>query len=98
VQALHDREYRDVEPTHMLVDNCAMQLVRKPTQFDVIVTDNMFGDILSDCAGAISGSLGMLPSASFGPTAADGGARPCMNRCTVVRPTSAAGVSQTRLA
>jgi 3-isopropylmalate dehydrogenase len=72
VQALHDREYRDVELTHMLVDNCAMQLVRKPTQFDVIVTDNMFGDILSDCAGAISGSLGMLPSASFGPQAADG--------------------------
>jgi 3-isopropylmalate dehydrogenase len=72
VQALHEREYRDVELAHMLVDNCAMQLVRKPIQFDVIVTDNMFGDILSDCAGAISGSLGMLPSASFGPHGADG--------------------------
>jgi 3-isopropylmalate dehydrogenase len=72
VQTLRDREYPDVELTHMLVDNCAMQLVRRPTQFDVIVTDNMFGDILSDCAGAISGSLGMLPSASFGPVGADG--------------------------
>jgi 3-isopropylmalate dehydrogenase len=72
VQALHGREYRDVELTHMLVDNCAMQLVRRPTQFDVIVTENMFGDILSDCAGAITGSLGMLPSASFGPTGGDG--------------------------
>jgi 3-isopropylmalate dehydrogenase len=72
VQNLHAREFQDVELSHMLVDNCAMQLVRKPTQFDVIVTDNMFGDILSDCAGAISGSLGMLPSASFGPAGADG--------------------------
>jgi 3-isopropylmalate dehydrogenase len=58
--------------SHMLVDNCAMQLVRAPTQFDVIVTDNMFGDILSDGAGAIAVSLGMLPSASLGPRGADG--------------------------
>jgi 3-isopropylmalate dehydrogenase len=72
VQALHARDYRDVTLSHMLVDNCAMQLVRAPTQFDVIVTDNMFGDILSDGAGAIAVSLGMLPSASLGPRGADG--------------------------
>jgi 3-isopropylmalate dehydrogenase len=58
-------EYPDVELSHMYVDNCAMQLVRRPTQFDVIVTENTFGDILSDCAAMISGSLGMLPSASL---------------------------------
>jgi 3-isopropylmalate dehydrogenase len=59
-------EYPDVSVTHMLVDNCAMQLVRDPSQFDVIVTDNLFGDILSDEAAAMTGSLGMLPSASLG--------------------------------
>jgi 3-isopropylmalate dehydrogenase len=57
----------DVELSHMLADNCAMQLVRAPAQFDVIVTDNLFGDILSDCAAMATGSLGMLPSASLGP-------------------------------
>ena len=67
VQTLHDTEYADVELTHMLADNCAMQLVRAPAQFDVIVTDNLFGDILSDCAAMATGSLGMLPSASLGP-------------------------------
>jgi len=67
VQALHDAEFRDVELSHMYVDNCAMQLVRDPRQFDVILTDNMFGDILSDCAAMAVGSLGMLPSASLGP-------------------------------
>ncbi|MEE8352409.1 MAG: isocitrate/isopropylmalate family dehydrogenase, partial [Rhodospirillales bacterium] len=51
---------------HMYADNCAMQLVREPKQFDVIVTDNLFGDILSDCAAMLTGSLGMLPSASLG--------------------------------
>jgi 3-isopropylmalate dehydrogenase len=56
----------------MLVDNCAMQLVRAPTQFDVIVTENLFGDILSDCAAMVAGSLGMLPSASLGPVREDG--------------------------
>ena len=60
------REYPDVELTHMLVDNCAMQLVRNPKQFDVIVTENLFGDVLSDEAAMITGSLGMLPSASLG--------------------------------
>lgn len=59
-------EYPDVEVTHMYVDNCAMQLVRNPAQFDVIVTSNMFGDILSDEASMISGSIGMLASASLG--------------------------------
>lgn len=59
-------EYPDVEVVHMLVDNCAMQLVRNPGQFDVIVTENMFGDILSDQAAQLTGSIGMLPSASLG--------------------------------
>jgi 3-isopropylmalate dehydrogenase len=59
-------EYADVELSHMLVDNCAMQLIRDPRQFDVIVTENMFGDILSDEASMLTGSLGMLPSASLG--------------------------------
>ena len=59
-------DYPDVELGHMYADNCAMQLVRNPKQFDVIVTDNLFGDILSDCAAMLTGSLGMLPSASLG--------------------------------
>ncbi|OJF17591.1 MAG: 3-isopropylmalate dehydrogenase [Bacillaceae bacterium G1] len=59
-------EYPDVETEHMLVDNCAMQLVARPKQFDVIVTENMFGDILSDEAAMLTGSIGMLPSASLG--------------------------------
>jgi 3-isopropylmalate dehydrogenase len=59
-------EYPEVELSHMYVDNCAMQLVRRPGQFDVIVTENTFGDILSDQASMLAGSLGMLPSASLG--------------------------------
>jgi 3-isopropylmalate dehydrogenase len=59
-------DYPDVELSHMLVDNCAMQLVRNPKQFDVILTGNMFGDILSDEASMLTGSIGMLPSASIG--------------------------------
>jgi 3-isopropylmalate dehydrogenase len=66
VQWVHDNEYPDVELSHMYADNGAMQLVRAPKQFDVIVTDNLFGDILSDCAAMLTGSLGMLPSASLG--------------------------------
>jgi 3-isopropylmalate dehydrogenase len=66
VQKLHDAEYPDVQLSHMYADNCAMQLVRQPKQFDVIVTDNLFGDLLSDCAAMLTGSLGMLPSASLG--------------------------------
>ena len=59
------KEYPDVEISHMYVDNAAMQLVRAPKQFDVMVTTNMFGDILSDCAAMLTGSIGMLPSASM---------------------------------
>jgi 3-isopropylmalate dehydrogenase len=67
VIALHKEEFADVELTHLYVDNAAMQIVRAPKQFDVMVTGNIFGDILSDCAAMASGSLGMLPSASLGP-------------------------------
>ncbi len=67
VTALHQAEFSDVELSHMYVDNAAMQIVRAPSQFDVMVTCNIFGDILSDCAAMTSGSLGMLPSASLGP-------------------------------
>ena len=59
-------DFSDVQLENMLADNCAMQLVRNPKQFDVIVTDNLFGDLLSDCAAMLTGSLGMLPSASLG--------------------------------
>ena len=62
-------EYADVEYEDVLVDNCAMQLVRDPGQFDVVVTENMFGDILSDEASMITGSIGLLPSASMGDKA-----------------------------
>jgi 3-isopropylmalate dehydrogenase len=65
-QKIHDAEFADVELSHMYADNCAMQLVRSPKQFDVIVTDNLFGDMLSDEAAMLTGSLGMLPSASLG--------------------------------
>ncbi len=67
VTALHEEEFSDLELSHLYVDNAAMQIVRQPSQFDVMVTGNMFGDILSDCAAMVSGSLGMLPSASLGP-------------------------------
>ena len=77
VQRVGDEEFADVALSHMLVDNCAMQLVRDPRQFDVMLADNMFGDILSDGAAAIAGSLGMLPSASLGAPGADGG-RPAL--------------------
>lgn len=60
------KDYADITLEHMYADNCAMQLVRQPKQFDVIATDNLFGDILSDCAAMLTGSLGMLPSASLG--------------------------------
>jgi 3-isopropylmalate dehydrogenase len=71
-QRVRDADYPDVELNFMYADNCAMQLVRKPKQFDVIVTSNLFGDILSDCAAMLTGSLGMLPSASLGPADARG--------------------------
>ena len=66
VTDLHKREYADVELEHILADNAAMQLVKNPKQFDVMVTDNLFGDILSDEAAQLTGSLGMLPSAALG--------------------------------
>src|ERR1051326_4087253 len=66
VTQVHAREYRDVELEHQLADSGGMQLVRWPKQFDVIVTDNLFGDVLSDIAAMLTGSLGMLPSASLG--------------------------------
>src|SRR3990167_4289615 len=75
------KQYTDVELTHMLVDNCAMQLVLNPAQFDVIVTENMFGDILYDLASALPGSIGLMPSASlndqgFGLYEPSGGSAP----------------------
>jgi len=66
VHIVHRAKYNDIELTDVLVDNCAMQLVARPSEFDVIVTENLFGDILSDEAAMITGSIGMLPSASLG--------------------------------
>jgi len=66
VAKLHAADYADVKLEHILADNCAMQLVRNPRQFDVIVTDNLFGDILSDEAAMLTGSIGLLPSAALG--------------------------------
>ena len=66
VQALKDKEYKKIDLHHMLADNCAMQLLRNPKQFDVILADNLFGDMLSDEAAMLTGSLGLLPSASLG--------------------------------
>jgi 3-isopropylmalate dehydrogenase len=71
-QKIRDSEYTDIALSHMYVDNAAMQLVRNPKQFDVMVTGNIFGDILSDCAAMLTGSLGMLPSASLGAKDAKG--------------------------
>ena len=72
VTALHTRDYSDVVLEHMLADNAAMQLVKNPRQFDVILTDNLFGDILSDEAAQLTGSVGMLPSAAIGVAGAPG--------------------------
>ena len=66
VQSLKDKDYKKIELNHMLADNCAMQLLRNPKQFDVILADNLFGDMLSDEAAMLTGSLGLLPSASLG--------------------------------
>jgi 3-isopropylmalate dehydrogenase len=66
VTDLHRRDYADVQLEHILADNAAMQIVKNPKQFDVMVTDNLFGDILSDAAAQLTGSLGMLPSAALG--------------------------------
>ena len=72
VTELHKKEYASVDLEHVLADNCAMQLVRYPKQFDVILTDNLFGDLLSDTAAMLTGSLGMLPSAALGPVKENG--------------------------
>ncbi len=85
VEALHTASYPTVALSHMYVDNAAMQLVRNPRQFDVLLTSNLFGDILSDEAAMLSGSIGMLPSASLG-RAAQG----CSSRSTALPPTSPA--------
>ena len=75
VTELHKKDYADVELSHMLADNCSMQLLRNPKQFDVIVTDNLFGDMLSDQASMLTGSLGLLPSASLGAKNKEGDMR-----------------------
>ncbi len=72
VTRIHRADYPDIRLSHMLADNCGMQLVRAPRQFDVILTDNLFGDLLSDVASMLTGSLGMLPSASLGPVETGG--------------------------
>lgn len=82
-------EYQDVEVSHMYVDNAAMQLVREPSRFDVAVTSNMFGDILSDEASQITGSIGLLPSASLGTASAE-----CTSLFTVLHLTSQAQARQ----
>ena len=78
VETVHAREYKDVQLEHMLADSGGMQLVRWPKQFDVIVTDNLFGDMLSDIAAMLTGSLGMLPSASLGEADPKTGRRKAM--------------------
>jgi 3-isopropylmalate dehydrogenase len=78
VTRVHKQEFPDVELEHVLADNCAMQLVRWPKQYDVLVTDNLFGDVLSDIASMLTGSLGMLPSASLGEADAKTGRRKAM--------------------
>ena len=75
ISQLHKDEFSDVGLQHMLADNCAMQLVRNPKQFDVILTDNLFGDLLSDIAAMLTGSLGLLPSASLGAKDKNGNMR-----------------------
>ncbi|MGD0143590.1 MAG: 3-isopropylmalate dehydrogenase [Rhizomicrobium sp.] len=78
VTRVHKAEYSDVALSHILADNLAMQLVRNPKQFDVIVTDNLFGDVLSDEAAQLTGSIGMLPSASLGAKDAKTGRQPAL--------------------
>jgi 3-isopropylmalate dehydrogenase len=78
VTRLHEESYGDMTLEHVLADNCAMQLVRYPKQYDVIVTDNLFGDILSDVAAMLTGSLGMLPSAALGAADPQTGRRKAM--------------------
>ncbi|MAJ85672.1 MAG: 3-isopropylmalate dehydrogenase [Candidatus Pelagibacter sp.] len=81
VQALKDKEFKSIELEHMLADNCAMQLLRNPKQFDVILADNLFGDMLSDEAAMLTGSLGLLPSASLGSKDKNGKMRSLYEPC-----------------
>ena len=95
VQKLRDAEYPEIELSHMYADNCAMQLVRQPKQFDVILSDNLFGDILSGLRGNADRLIGMLPSASLGTPGrwqAQGAVRAGAGR----RRTSPAGGRRTR--
>ena len=96
VTALRDREFPDVELSHMYADNCAMQLVRAPRQFDVIVTSNIFGDLLSDLASMLTGSLGMLPSATWARCRNRASGTRCMSRSMAARRISPARASPTR--
>ncbi len=89
-------EFPDVELDHRLVDACAMQIVKWPAGFDVLVTENLFGDILSDEASVLAGSLGMLPSASLGETGPRTASTACTSRSTDPPPTSPAGTWPTR--
>ena len=92
VRELHGREFPNIELEHLLVDNAAMRLIAAPRHFDVILTENMFGDILSDEAAMLTGSIGMLPSASLGRRRAPG----CSSPCTARPPTSPAPARPTR--
>ena len=92
VSDLHAREFPHIQLEHVLVDNAAMQLVSAPRHFDTILTENMFGDILSDEAAMLTGSIGMLPSASLGGRAAPA----CSSPCTAPRRTSPGRASPIR--
>ena len=81
VQSIKDKEFKSVKLEHMLADNCAMQLLRNPKQFDVILADNLFGDMLSDEAAMLTGSLGLLPSASLGARDKNGKMRSLYEPC-----------------
>src|SRR3977135_2768099 len=91
-------EFPDVALDHLLVDNCAMQLVLNPRRFDVVVTENMFGDILSDEGAVLAGSIGMLPSASIGDRKPSGAWSGYMSRSTVRRRISRVRIRLTHLA
>ncbi len=97
VQKVHDEDYPDVELSHMYADAGAMQLCRWPKQFDVIVTDNLFGDLLSDAAAMLTGSLGMLPSASLGAPMANGRPKALYEPVHGSAPDIAARARRTRL-
>ena len=92
VREVARREFPNIELEHLLVDNAAMQLVAAPRHFDMILTENMFGDILCDEAAMLTGSIGMLPSASLGADGSPG----CSSPCTARRRTSPGRAAPTR--